>query len=219
MIFFRAPLPKKYPQWALGLNVTRVDHLSRRLLLCHPILPPVARMGPSTRATFPCVYLLLPGRWVEKGYFSLCESGRLLGIPCQWLDPRRSRIARCVAEHGHCEFLTGPIHFLGGHAKDYQEATLRVCTSIVLQCRKSLLLTPRLIDLEDLGFLLFNLIVLWNLLYTEICIRLVGIFTLSANSTWAVFPILLYLTNQSPCPIDMRDAVSMRRAIRLVFAS
>ena len=67
------------------------------------------------------------------------------------LDPRHARIAREAAQHGHREYLSGRIHFMGGLAKDGQEARQFFSTSVGLQCGQGFLLTPYLVTIGDLG--------------------------------------------------------------------
>ena len=66
------------------------------------------------------------------------------------MDPRHTRIAREVAQRGHREFVAGPVQFLGGLAKDLQEAQQFSNTLMGLQCDQGVLLAPFLVPLNDL---------------------------------------------------------------------
>ena len=81
---------------------------------------------------------------VERGpsSYTLCEAARILGRTCSRADPRHTRIARHVALRGLSEFFSGHIHFLGGLAKDVQEAWQFHSTFIGLQCLQGLLIAP-----------------------------------------------------------------------------
>lgn len=82
--------------------------------------------------------------------FCFCEAGRSLGMACSWLDSRRTRIAREVAQHGHRGYLSGPVHFMGGLAKGGQEAHQFISTLAGLQCDRGVLLAPYIVTIDDL---------------------------------------------------------------------
>ena len=98
-----------------------------------------------------CINLGHPVKCVEwkAGGFPITQTASEMNISCQWVDPRRSKIARLVNDHGFTEYDGGEVHFIRGAAKDYIEAQSFYNMLVGLHAQQGLLATPNLVKLTN----------------------------------------------------------------------
>ena len=148
--------------WESAHAMTRIDPTTCRTDFCLeskirsdivPAIAPEPTWTPHVIATPQGVGLVVG--WQPSG-FTLCRSAHECGFRSAWIASRHSTLARIPQNYGISEYLSGAISPMGGLAKDLYEARQFWEVLKSSWCGLGILLTPRLIDLEEMEFPLYS---------------------------------------------------------------
>ena len=84
----------------------------------------------------------------QPGPYTVCQAGRNNGVRFHWVDPRHTRISRVISP-SNSDFVAGPVHFLGGVAKDSVEIAQFAHSITSFQCEQGVLMTPQFVELPE----------------------------------------------------------------------
>ena len=145
--------------WEATHDMTRIDPTAEWLDFCRPSqiqTDTTLCAAPEPALATPVTPLNKVGvvvEWQPSGY-TLCRGAEECGFHTAWISPRHSTMARAPQSVGLTEYTDGPIDLLGGLAKDLREARQFWEVLQSYNCTVGILLTPNLIDLEEMEFAL-----------------------------------------------------------------
>ena len=135
-------------QWAIDNAMTRIDPRKKWNIFTLTTLPPWPTWENAAPVSLPLDSNHFQGVEWKPGPYTICQAGANNGIRFHWVDPRHTRISRAISPY-RSEFVSGPVHFIGGVAKDSVEIAQFMQAFTSFQFEQGVLMTPKFVELPE----------------------------------------------------------------------